>query len=103
MATAGWFTTTFPTIADLKADTGPQRHVKLGIVVELPAELRSRLEAREPTVIDALNTYLREQRAEALNGAAGATRVRQALSAVVDQALAPGRAKAVLFREFIVN
>lgn len=90
-------------IADLKADGRVRRHVKLAIVVELPDDLRPRLEVSLTTIVDALNAYLREQRPEDLTGAAGATRVRQALSAIINGSLAPGEVKAVLFREFILS
>ncbi len=94
----------FPDIvADLKADGGARRYVKLGIVVELPEDLQPRLQANRTAIIDALNAYLREQRAEDLTGEAGAARVRQALKKIVNDAVAPGQVKAILFRELIVS
>lgn len=95
---------TFPEIvADLRPDRGTRRYVKLAIVLELPDDLQPRLEAKRTEIIDALNAYLREQRAEDLSGEAGAARVRQALKRIVNDALAPGEVKAVLFRAFIVS
>ncbi|MBL8659015.1 MAG: flagellar basal body-associated FliL family protein [Rhodospirillales bacterium] len=95
---------TFPEIvADLRSDGGARRYVKLAIVVELPDDLQPRLEASRTEIIDALNAYLREQRAEDLAGEAGAARVRRALKEIVNDALAPGEVKAVLFRVFIVS
>ncbi len=94
----------FPDIvADLKADGGARRYVKLGIVVELPEDLQPRLEANRTVIVDALHAYFREQRAEDLAGEAGAVRVRQALKKIVEDALAPGQVKAILFRELIVS
>ena len=90
-------------IADLKDEGRRPRYVKLGIIVELPAELRPRLEENKTAIIDALHAYLRERRAEELVGEAGADRVREALTAIVNQALAPDQARAVLFRQFILN
>lgn len=94
----------FPEIvADLKPEGRVRRHAKLAIVVELPEALRPQLEASRPAVLDALNAYLREQRAEDLVGADGATRVREALGRIINDALAPGSVKTVLFREFILS
>jgi|APTNR8051073442_1049403.scaffolds.fasta_scaffold01120_1 flagellar basal body-associated protein FliL len=90
-------------IADLKDEGRRPRYVKLGIIVELPAELRPRLEASRTAIVDALHAYLRERRAEELVGEAGADRVREALTGIVNQALAPDEARAVLFRQFILN
>jgi flagellar basal body-associated protein FliL len=90
-------------IADLKDEGRRPRYVKLGIIVELPAELRPRLEESKTAIIDALHAYLRERRAEELVGEAGAERVRAALSSMINDALAPDQAKAVLFRQFILN
>lgn len=90
-------------IADLKDEGRRPRYVKLGIIVELPAELRPRLEERKTTVVDALHAYLRERRADELVGEAGADRVRIALVGMINEALSPDQAKAVLFRQFILN
>jgi flagellar basal body-associated protein FliL len=90
-------------IADLKGEGRKRRYVKLGIVVELPAELRPRLAEQQTAIVDALNAYLRERSAEELVGEEGAQRVRGALSAIVNDALAPDQAKGVLFRQFILS
>lgn len=90
-------------IADLKGQGRRPRYVKLGIIVELPVELRPRLEEQKTAIIDGLHAYLREQNAADLVGQAGANRVREALSTMINEALAPDQAKAVLFRQFILN
>jgi flagellar basal body-associated protein FliL len=90
-------------IADLKDDGGKRRYVKLGIVIEAPAELTPRLDEKRPAIVDALNAYLRERVAEELVGEEGAERVRGALSVIVNDALAPDQAKGVLFRQFILS
>jgi flagellar FliL protein len=90
-------------IADLKGDDGRARYVKLGIVVEVPDDLRPRLDASRAAIIDALHAFLREQRAADLVGEAGAERVRAALTSIINEALAPGEVKAVLFRQFILS
>lgn len=94
----------FPDIvADLKGDGRRPRYVKLGVIVELPVELRPRLEEKRTAIVDALHAYLRERRAEDLVGREGADRVRAALAGMINEALAPDEAKAVLFRQFILN
>ncbi|MCU0893748.1 MAG: flagellar basal body-associated FliL family protein [Rhodospirillales bacterium] len=90
-------------IADLKGDGRKPRYVKLGIVVEVPTELRPRLEEKQSGIIDALHAYLRGRSAQELVGEEGAERVRGALSVIVNDALAPDRAKGVLFRQFILS
>lgn len=90
-------------IADLKGGGRRPRYVKLGVIVELPAELRVRLEEKKTTIIDALHAYLRERNAADLVGEKGADEVRGALLAIINGALAPGEAKTVLFRQFILS
>ena len=94
----------FPDIvADLKGEGRRPRYVKLGFIVELPAELRPLLEENMTAIVDALHAYLRERRAEELVGREGADRVRKALGQMINDALAPGEARSVLFRQFILN
>lgn len=90
-------------IADLKSEGRTPRYVKLGIVVELPEGLREGLELSQTEIVDALHGYLRERTREDLMGEAGAARVRAQLTAMIDAAIAPGRIKSVLFRQFILN
>lgn len=90
-------------IADLKGEGRKPRYVKLGIIVEVPAELRPRLEEKQTEIVDALHAYLRERGAADLVGEEGAERVRDALSAIINDALAPDQAKGVLFRQFILS
>jgi flagellar basal body-associated protein FliL len=90
-------------IADLKGDGRKPRYVKLGIIVEVPVELRPRLEDKQTAIIDALHAYLRERSAADLVGEEGAERVRDALSVIINDALAPDQAKGVLFRQFILS
>lgn len=90
-------------IADLKGEGRKPRYVKLGIIVEVPAELRPRLEEKQSAIVDALHAYLRERGAADLVGEEGAERVRDALSVIINDALAPDQAKGVLFRQFILS
>lgn len=90
-------------IADLRSEGRILRYVKLGIVVELPEDLRPRLEASQTEVIDALHGYLRDQTRGDLIGEAGASRVRAELTTLIDARIAPGHVKSVLFRQFILN
>lgn len=90
-------------IADLKGEGRRPRYVKLGIIVELPAQLRPRLEEKRTAIVDALHAYLRERNAGELVGEKGADQVRGALFAIINEALAPDQAKAVLFRQFILS
>lgn len=90
-------------IADLKYAGRTPRHVKLGIVVELPEDLRPALEAGQTEIVDTLHSYLREQTREDLTGEAGASKVRAELTALIEAKIAPGHVKSVLFRQFILN
>lgn len=90
-------------IADLKGEGRKPRYVKLGIIVEVPVELRPRLEEKQTAIIDALHAYLRERGAAELVGEEGAERVRDVLFAMINDALAPDQAKGVLFRQFILS
>jgi flagellar basal body-associated protein FliL len=90
-------------IADLKGEGRKPRYVKLGIIIEVPVELRPRLEQKQTAIIDALHAYLRERSAAELVGEEGAERVRNALLAMINDAIAPDQAKGVLFRQFILS
>lgn len=90
-------------IADLKSEGRTPRYVKLGVVVELPEDLRARIKAKQSEIIDALHSYLREQTRADLTGEAGVLRVRAELISLMDAAIAPGHVKSVLFRQFILN
>ena len=56
-----------------------------------------------PRVLDSFQTYLREMRANDLEGSAGLYRVRDELTKRVNLAVAPTRINAVLFKEIVVQ
>ena len=56
-----------------------------------------------PRVLDSFQTFLREMRANDLEGSAGIYRVRDELTKRVNLAVAPSRINAVLFKEIVVQ
>jgi flagellar FliL protein len=56
-----------------------------------------------PRLMDAFQTYLRELRASDLDGSAGLYRLKEELTRRVNNAIAPARINAVLFKEVVVQ
>lgn len=91
-------------VANLNA--GPRRasYVKLRSRLELarPADLEA-AKAAMPRLLDLFQTYLREMRPEELRSSSGTYRLREALIARANIALAPIRVVDVLFTEMLVQ
>jgi len=74
------------------------------IVLELPTpEVVTEIQPLMPRVMDAFQTYLRELRPTDLDGSAGLYRLKEELTRRVNDAVAPNRVTAVLFKEIVVQ
>ena len=84
---------------------GPRpQYLKLKVALELPSPaLQSQIEPVMPRVIDAFQVYLRELRADDLEGSAGMFRLKDELRKRINTAIAPARVDAVLFQEMLVQ
>ena len=88
------------------SNTGSERtqYLKVKIVLELPTpEVMTAIQPQMPRVMDAFQTYLRELRPTDLDGSAGLYRLKEELTRRVNDAVAPSRVTAVLFKEIVVQ
>ncbi len=88
------------------SNTGGERtqYLKVKIVLELPDQLMvQQVQPVLPRVMDSFQTYLRELRPADLDGSAGLYRLKEELTRRVNNAIAPSRVNAVLFKEIVVQ
>ena len=86
------------------AGTDRTQYLKVKIVLELPTpEVMTAIQPQMPRVMDAFQTYLRELRPTDLDGSAGLYRLKEELTHRVNDAVAPSRVTAVLFKEIVVQ
>jgi len=83
---------------------GRPQYLKARIVLEVTDQkVADEIKPVLPRVMDSFQTYLREMRANDLEGSAGLYRVRDELTKRVNLAVAPARINAVLFKEIVVQ
>jgi len=81
-----------------------RQYLKMKIVLELPDQaMIEKIQPIMPRVMDAFQTYLRELRANDLDGSAGLYRLREELTRRINASISPSRITAVLFKEIIVQ
>lgn len=85
-------------------NNGRPQYLKAKITLEVTDQkIADDIKPVLPRVLDAFQTYLREMRANDLEGSAGLYRVRDELTKRVNLAVAPSRINAVLFKEVVVQ
>jgi len=85
-------------------NNGRPQYLKARIVLEVTDQkVADEIKPVLPRVMDSFQTYLREMRANDLEGSAGLYRVRDELTKRVNLAVAPSRINAVLFKEIVVQ
>jgi flagellar protein FliL len=83
---------------------GRAQYLKAKIVLEVvDQKTADEIKPILPRVLDSFQTFLREMRANDLEGSAGLYRVRDELTKRVNLAVAPTRINAVLFKEIVVQ
>jgi flagellar FliL protein len=91
-------------LVNLRTDSARPTFLKLTVSLELERpEDRADVDRLLPRVIDTFQVYLRELRAEQLQGSAGLFRLREELLARVNAAVRPTRVNDVLFKEMLVQ
>lgn len=86
------------------SSNGRAQYLKAKIVLEVvDQKTADDIKPVLPRVLDAFQTFLREMRANDLEGSAGLYRVRDELTKRVNLAVAPTRINAVLFKEIVVQ
>jgi len=85
-------------------NNGRAQYLKAKIVLEVvDQKTADEIKPVLPRVLDSFQTFLREMRANDLEGSAGLYRVRDELTKRVNLAVAPTRINAVLFKEIVVQ
>ncbi|MGB9367944.1 MAG: flagellar basal body-associated protein FliL [Xanthobacteraceae bacterium] len=85
-------------------NNGRAQYLKAKIVLEvIDQKTADEIKPVLPRVLDSFQTFLREMRANDLEGSAGLYRVRDELTKRVNLAVAPTRINAVLFKEIVVQ
>jgi flagellar FliL protein len=80
------------------------QYLKVKVVLELKEEKQiEEIKPSMPRVTDIFQTYMRELRASDLNGSAGLFRLKEELTRRVNNAVAPVKVSAVLFKEIMVQ
>ena len=80
------------------------QYLKVKVVLEVKEEKQvEELKPSMPRVTDIFQTYMRELRPVDLNGSAGLFRLKEELTRRVNNAVAPVKVSAVLFKEIVVQ
>ncbi len=80
------------------------QYLRVKVVLELKEEKQVEdIKPTMPRVTDIFQTYLRELRPADLNGSAGLFRLKEELTRRVNNAVAPVKVSAVLFKEIVVQ
>ena len=80
------------------------QYLRVKLVLELKEEKQiEEVKPNMPRVTDIFQTYLRELRPADLNGSAGLFRLKEELTRRVNNAVAPVKVSAVLFKEIVVQ
>lgn len=92
-------------LVNLAANPGERiQYLKVKAVLELKeAPLVEKVKPAMPRVTDLFQTYLRELRANDLNGSIGLFRMKEELTKRVNAAIAPEHVNAVLFKEVVIQ
>lgn len=91
-------------LVNLRTDSPRPSFLKLSVSLELEhPEDGVKIGDVMPRVTDTLQVYLRELRADQLQGSAGLLRVREELLARINAAVRPVRVKDVLFNEMLIQ
>lgn len=92
-------------MVNLAASSGArQQYLKLTVSLEIKdEETKMQIEPIMPRVMDTFQVYLRELRADDLEGSSGMFRLKEELRKRVNAAVAPARVDAILFTEMLVQ
>ncbi|WEF52633.1 flagellar basal body-associated protein FliL [[Pseudomonas] carboxydohydrogena] len=92
-------------LVNLASNPGERiQYLKVKAVLELKeAPLVEKVKPAMPRVTDLFQTYLRELRANDLNGSVGLFRMKEELTKRVNAAIAPEHVNAVLFKEVVIQ
>lgn len=93
-----------PFLVNINSGTNRTSFLKMKVTLELTSEeALQEANLKQPKILDAFNTYLRELRTSDLSGSAGIFRLRQELLARTNKTLHPLEVKDILFSEIVVQ
>jgi flagellar basal body-associated protein FliL len=90
-------------VSDLRPVGHRQRHVRVGIVLEIGSADASVVAEREVRIVSALNDHLRRLGPADLAGEQGANALKTAARAIVDDIIAPQRLRGVLLSGLVTD
>ncbi|MSO92874.1 MAG: flagellar basal body-associated protein FliL [Rhodospirillales bacterium] len=90
-------------LVDLKTGACKSAFLKYQLTVEIPEKDRQRLVDVQARIFDRPQMYLRNQERQDLVGKAGAEKLREELTTIVNGAISPARANSVLFKKFLLQ
>ncbi|MHA1524502.1 MAG: flagellar basal body-associated FliL family protein, partial [Alphaproteobacteria bacterium] len=80
------------------------QYLKLKLSLELPTkEAKAKIEPVLPRIVDMFQIYLRELRAQDLDGSAGIYRLKEELIRRINIEISPEKVSDVLFKEIIIQ
>jgi flagellar protein FliL len=89
---------------NINAGQGKSRFLKLSITLQVTGQSNANnIKANLPRITDSFQVYLRELRAEDLNGSAGMFLLKEELMRQVNIELAPARVQNILFKEMLLQ
>ncbi|WP_420549412.1 flagellar basal body-associated FliL family protein [Curvivirga sp.] len=91
-------------LVTLRSPGSKQKFLKLQVSLEISTiEEQAHIENLKPRIVDSFQVFLRELRLEELEGSQGVYRIKEELLDRVNKAIAPVKAKDVLFNDLIVQ
>lgn len=88
---------------DLRPVGHRQRHVRVGVVLEIGGAEAAVIDQREPQIVSALNDHLRRLGPAELAGETGANALKASVRAIVDEMISPQRVRSVLLSGLITD
>ncbi len=91
-------------VANLNTDGGSTSYIKLKISLAFPNHTKIKpIKARMPEIVDVVQTFLRSETPQALQGRAGTAALRTGIQSRLRMLLAPVKLRRVLFEALIIQ
>ncbi|MFN7038189.1 MAG: flagellar basal body-associated FliL family protein [Alphaproteobacteria bacterium] len=91
-------------IVNLDSEGKQPSFLKMEVTLQLPnQEVVKKIQAKMPLIQDTFQTYLREIKADDLEGSAGIYRLREELLLRINKVMFPEQITDILFKEFLVQ
>lgn len=90
-------------MVDLKSTGRRTRYIKITVIAEISKTFEPRIGELKIKIKDRFQSWLRQQTREGLTGTKGTEMMRAGLLVVLNKVLAPDYAKAILFKEILLQ